>query len=97
MPISNRQNAQVPLACRFAPAWGIALMLVLAAGACSRDPQSLKAKHQARGDAYAAEKKFAEAAIEYRNAVQAVPQDGDGSSQARGNALGRRRVLQERR
>ena len=76
MPISNRQNAQVPLACRFAPAWGIALMLVLATGACSRDPQSLKAKHQARGDAYAAEKKFAEAAIEYRNAVQAVPQDG---------------------
>ena len=66
-----------PLACRFAPAWAIALMLVLAAGACSRNPQSLKARHLARGDEYAAQKKFAEAAIEYRNAVQAVPQDGD--------------------
>ena len=77
MPISLTQNTRVPLACRFAPAWAIALMLVLAAGACSRDPQSLKARHLARGDEYAAQKKFAEAAIEYRNAVQAVPQDGD--------------------
>ncbi|HEX2493175.1 MAG TPA: tetratricopeptide repeat protein [Steroidobacter sp.] len=77
MPISKSQNARVPLACRLAPPWLISLMLVLAAGACSRDPQALKAKHQGRGDEYAAQKKFAEAAIEYRNAVQAVPQDGE--------------------
>src|SRR5262245_54632508 len=77
MFVPNRQNPRVPLACRLAPAWLIALMLVLAAGACSRDPQALKAKHQKRGDDFAAQKKFAEAAIEYRNAVQAVPQDGE--------------------
>jgi tetratricopeptide (TPR) repeat protein len=70
-------SAPVPLALRLAPHWAIVLLLILAAGACSRDPQAVKARHQARGDEYAAQKKFAEAAIEYRNAVQAMPQDGE--------------------
>jgi tetratricopeptide (TPR) repeat protein len=77
MSMRTNPPARVPLALRLAPSWAIVLLLILAAGGCTRDPQALKAKHQARGDEYAAQKKYAEAAIEYRNAVQAVPQDGE--------------------
>jgi putative PEP-CTERM system TPR-repeat lipoprotein len=61
----------------FTPAWTLVWLLVLTAGGCSRDPQSLKAKHEGRGDEYVGQKKYAEAVIEYRNAVQAVPKDGE--------------------
>ena len=44
-------------------------------GSCDRSPEAKLAKHVKRGDAYVKEEKFREAAIEYRNAVKAVPKD----------------------
>ena len=67
-----KNHSACTVLCRSTLVW----ILVLTASACSRDPQSLKAKHEGRGDEYAAQKKYPEAVIEYRNAVQAVPQDG---------------------
>jgi tetratricopeptide (TPR) repeat protein len=53
------------------------LVLVAAAAAsCSRDPQVLKQQYVARGDRYFAAKKYAEAVIEYRNAVAQDGRDG---------------------
>ena len=42
---------------------------------CNRSPEAKLAKHVKRGDEYAKEEKFQEAAIEYRNAIKAVPKD----------------------
>src|SRR5690242_5314002 len=47
----------------------IALAAVLAAS-CSRNPEQRKQQLVARGDSYAAEHRYAAAAIEYRNAIQ---------------------------
>ena len=44
-------------------------------GSCDRSPEAKLAKHVKSGDAYVKEEKFREAAIEYRNAVKAVPKD----------------------
>lgn len=51
---------------------GIAFVLgvALAAGGCSTDPNVAKQEHFARGEQYFADGKYAEAIIEYRNAVQ---------------------------
>jgi tetratricopeptide (TPR) repeat protein len=46
-----------------------ALALLLVATACS-DPEKAKAEHLSRGEAYLKEKKFQEASLEFRNAVQ---------------------------
>ena len=46
-----------------------ALLLLAPASACS-DPEKAKAEHLARGETYLKEKKFQEASLEFRNAVQ---------------------------
>ncbi len=51
---------------------GIALFCIGTA-ACGKDPKA----YISSGDKYAAESKWPEAILEYRNALQALPQDGD--------------------
>ena len=51
---------------------GIALFCIGTA-ACGKDPKA----YISSGDRYAAESKWPEAILEYRNALQALPQDGD--------------------
>jgi tetratricopeptide (TPR) repeat protein len=58
-------------------AWPLAAGLVLLAAGCSRDPQAVKTAALKKADAYAQQGKRAEAVIEYRNAAQADPQDGE--------------------
>jgi putative PEP-CTERM system TPR-repeat lipoprotein len=48
----------------------VVLALTVVASACSKDPQVLKQQHFERGRQYIAEKKYNEAIIELRNAVQ---------------------------
>ncbi len=50
-------------------------------GACSTDPQAAKQEHFARGQAYIAEKKYNEAIIELRNAVQIDARFGEARYQ----------------
>src|SRR5215469_5897083 len=50
--------------------WLLVAFLLGALGGCSRDPQILKQKHFDKGKAYAEKGKYAEAAIEYQNALQ---------------------------
>ena len=52
------------------------VVAVLAAG-CSKDPEVAKREFAASGDAYVAQKKYAEAVIEYRNAIQQDPKFGE--------------------
>ncbi len=56
----------------------IALLLCsgVAAG-CSKDPEVAKREYLRSGDAYVEEKKYKEAIIEYRNAVQQDPRFGE--------------------
>jgi tetratricopeptide (TPR) repeat protein len=43
---------------------------------CSKDPEVAKREYLSSGDAYVAEKKYAEAVVEYRNAIQQDPKFG---------------------
>ena len=55
-------------------------LLVVAAAcvaACSRDPETAKREYLASGDRYFAEKKYSEAIVEYRNALQRDAKFGD--------------------
>lgn len=54
----------------------VAFAAALCAG-CKGDPQATKQRYLASADAYAAEGRLAEAVIQYRNAVQADPSDGE--------------------
>jgi tetratricopeptide (TPR) repeat protein len=58
------------------PHFAVCIALLLVVG-CTRDSQALKARYVDRADRYAVDGRLAEAVIEYRNALQAVPQDGD--------------------
>src|SRR5438045_897431 len=53
--------------------WAVGLLL---ATACSHDPKLLKQKYVASGDQYFAQQKYAEAIVEYRNAVAQDGRDG---------------------
>src|SRR5688500_3787679 len=53
------------------------LLLVMAVSACSKDPEVAKREFLASGDRYFAEQKFAEAVVEYRNAIQQDPRFGE--------------------
>ena len=53
----------------------MAVTAFIAAAACDTDPQAKATKHALRADAYAAKKQYAEAIIEYGNALKATPQD----------------------
>jgi tetratricopeptide (TPR) repeat protein len=58
--------------------YGIAAILgLLATGACSKDPEVAKREYVRSGDQYVAQKKYKEAVIEYRNAVQQDPRFGE--------------------
>ena len=54
----------------------LAGLLTIVAIACSRDPETLKNRYIKSGDAYRAQKKYDDAIVEYRRAVQAVPTSG---------------------
>lgn len=62
----------MPLSLKFA----IVCALVIVTG-CSLDPSNAVEQHVKRGDAYAANKAFREAIIEYRNALQIEPTAGE--------------------
>src|SRR5262245_14032094 len=49
----------------------------VAASACTRNPEKLKLRYMANGDRYAAANNHLEAIIEYRNAVNQVPDFGE--------------------
>ena len=54
-----------------------ALAAVLLAAACGKDPEVAKREFVKSGDAYVAQKKYSEAVIQYRNAVQADARFGE--------------------
>src|SRR3972149_3314972 len=54
---------------------GVVVLLAAFLSSCSSTPAELVAKHTKRGDAYVVQGKFNEAVIEYKNAVQAGPND----------------------
>src|SRR5204863_7085114 len=45
--------------------------------ACSQDPRVARDRFVASGDRYVAQQKYAEAVLEYRNAVTRVPESGE--------------------
>jgi putative PEP-CTERM system TPR-repeat lipoprotein len=51
---------------------GVAALVcgALVVGACSRDPQKQKEEYVASGDRFAAQEQYAEAVVQYRNAIQ---------------------------
>jgi tetratricopeptide (TPR) repeat protein len=58
--------------------WNMSVIaLLVCCVACSRDPKARKAGYLKSGDSYVQQGKFAEAIIQYRNAVQADPLDGE--------------------
>jgi tetratricopeptide (TPR) repeat protein len=61
---------------RFASAVAL-LALLLPMAACSKDTETAKREHLARGDRYVEQKKLAEAAIEYKNAIKLDPRFGE--------------------
>jgi tetratricopeptide (TPR) repeat protein len=70
------------------------LMVVSGIAGCSRDPEKAKRAYVASGEKYVAQKKYAEAAIEFRNAVAIDPRFGEArfklaaALEAGGDALG---------
>jgi tetratricopeptide (TPR) repeat protein len=56
---------------------GFGLFCVLAGPGCSKDPEVLKREYVKRADQHLGEKKYPEAVIEYRNAVQQDPRFGE--------------------
>src|SRR3954464_15832190 len=50
---------------------------LVAAAACSKSAVERRREHIASGDKYASKQQFAEAVVEYRNAVQADPSSGE--------------------
>src|SRR5688572_22477195 len=59
---------------RFSLAAVLALSFVTG---CSKDPEVAKREYATSGDAYVAQGKYAEAVVEYRNAVQQDPRFGE--------------------
>jgi len=49
----------------------------LVAGACQTDPEVARKAYMASGDGYFEQKKYDEAVIQYRNAVQKAPRSGE--------------------
>src|ERR1051325_5325317 len=55
----------------------VMIAVVLGAGiACSRDPATLRQKYVDSGDKYFKQNKFAEASVQYANAVRQDPESG---------------------
>src|SRR3954464_11756528 len=55
----------------------IGCVALVMASACARDPQKAAAAFIASGDRYVEQRRFKEAQIEYRNALEQRPQDVD--------------------
>ena len=55
----------------------VLLLVALAAGACSKNPEAEKRKFFENGNRYLSEKKYAEAIVEYRNALKVDAKFGD--------------------
>ena len=51
--------------------------VLMTAAACSKDPETAKRAHFARGEQHFAQQKYHEAIIEFRNAIQQDPQFGE--------------------
>jgi tetratricopeptide (TPR) repeat protein len=64
---ANMRHSKILMAC-----W---IVVAVFLGSCDRSPEGKLAKYVKRGDEYVKEEKFREAAIEYKNAVKAVPKD----------------------
>ena len=58
--------------------WTTVLLGALTIAACSDNPQKVKQDAVARGDQFAKDNKYGEAIIEYRRAIQADAQVGEG-------------------
>jgi cellulose synthase operon protein C len=56
---------------------GFVILALLVGAGCTRDPKKLSERYVASGDRYAAKNDFVSASIQYRNAVQALPQSSD--------------------
>src|SRR5262245_26865705 len=56
---------------------GLGLVLILAAFGCRTNPDVTKQEYVKSGDRYVAEKKYAEAIVQYRNALQQDPKFGE--------------------
>src|SRR4051794_10741628 len=55
----------------------VVLCLIASTVACSRDPETLKRNAIVSGDKYLKQKKYDDAILEYRRAIQIVPSSGD--------------------
>jgi len=69
---THSREANMRRSGRMMVCWAVMAVFV---GSCDRSPEAKLAKHLSRGDEYMKDEKFREAAIEYRNAVKAVPGD----------------------
>ena len=56
---------------------GTLVILALSLVACSADPERAKQEYLASGDRYIQQKKYSEAIVQYRNALQQDPRFGD--------------------
>src|SRR5687767_2511080 len=54
----------------------LACSALVGAAGCSKDPEVAKREYVASGDQYVEQKKYAEAVVEYRNAIQQDPKFG---------------------
>src|SRR3954454_4717091 len=61
---------------RIKPA-GCALLILLLASACARSPESRRDQHLARGKVLVSKKDYARALVEFRTAMQAMPNDAE--------------------
>jgi tetratricopeptide (TPR) repeat protein len=55
---------------------GLALLIAIGAG-CSRSPEAIRDRHMARGKQLLAEKEYARAIVEFRNAARAKPNEAE--------------------
>src|SRR5262245_20316125 len=55
----------------------LTVAVLLTSHACSRDPQTVKRTYIESGDRYFKQQKFAEASVQYANAVRQDPESGE--------------------
>src|SRR6476646_3909432 len=56
---------------------GLGLVLMLGSFGCTKNPDVAKQEYLKSGDSYVGEKKYAEAIVQYRNALQQDPRFGE--------------------
>ena len=75
--MTTKRAARGPRTSQRLSSCALALVLAAGAGACERDPQTVHAQAIQKAERYSSQGKLPEAIIEYRNAVQALPQSAD--------------------